>query len=542
MFLPMNNQYNNSTSDKNRHSFQPPFRMKAIATRGKSGRSEKEKQTTFCISIGEGVTIVNQNRRVLIIGADGLRPDNISRDVTPTCWRLAQEGTLFSSFHSAYPSATRVCMSTLTTGTYPGRHGVFANLMRVAGFPLDEGWVQTGNDKHIRTFEETMEEPFLLRPTLGDRLQRNGKTLAVAASSSPGASFIWNIRFPENVLNPSFGYKNPDLEEKLRRAGFPRKEDLANTRDKVEWATRALIELLLPDPRCDCMVLWLNEPDAANHAYGMGSPQAVDALRLVDRCVAEVLSAVERLGLRDRLDLMLISDHGHSSVKPQKTLSDWLQQYELQHGLPKQWITSDYYLYFTGKEGPETAQLQHLIDWLYGLEWCGLVFAHPEYAGSLSGVISMEALLGPICHNRIPALAVNPRWSDAPNRFGVPGSLYTISKDKHSTHGSTCPYEMRPFCLGYGPSFKERTVSDVPCGIVDIAPTVCHLLGLTETGFDGRVLTEGLKGGAAQLPMKETLLYADSEQTRGLRLLQVGDTRYVDGSFFHTTYSRGGTQ
>ncbi|MCC2686663.1 MAG: Type phosphodiesterase / nucleotide pyrophosphatase superfamily protein, partial [Paenibacillaceae bacterium] len=334
---------------------------------------------------------MESNRRVLIIGADGLRPDNVSRDITPTCWRLAQEGTLFSSFHSAYPSATRVCTSTLTTGTYPGRHGVFANRMRVAGFPLDEQWVQTGNDRHIRTFNESMNEPFLLQPTLGDRMQRNGKTLAVAASSSPGASFIWNMNVPGNVVNPSSDCEKPELAHKARKLGLPRKEDLSGNRDKVEWATKALIELLLPDPDYDCMVLWLNEPDTANHGHGLGSPQAIEALRLVDACVAEVLSAIDRLGLNDRLDLMLISDHGHSSVQKQKPLSEWLQQYESERGLSERWLTSDYYLYYQGEDVPDTAELQHLTDWLYAQDWCGLVFAHPDYANSLSGVISMEA-------------------------------------------------------------------------------------------------------------------------------------------------------
>jgi hypothetical protein len=342
------------------------------------------------------------------------------------------------------------------------------------------------------------------------------------------------MNVPGNVVNPSSSCEKPELMDKARQLGLPRKEDLSVNRDKVQWATKALIELLLPDPQYDCMVLWLNEPDTANHGHGLGSPQAIEALRLVDACVAEVLSAIDRLGLNNRLDLMLISDHGHAGVQPQKPLGEWLQKYESEHGLSERWLTSDYYLYYQGEDVPDTAELQHLTDWLYAQEWCGLVFAHPDYAESLSGVLSMEALLGPIGHGRIPVLAVNPKWSDTPNKFGVPGVLSSISKDKHSTHGSTSPYEMKPFCLGYGPSFKERTVSPVPCGIVDIAPTVCHLLGLTETGFDGRVLSEGLKGVNAEPPAQELLLYADAEQTRGLRIRQVQGTRYVQGSFFIT--------
>jgi arylsulfatase A-like enzyme len=63
-----------------------------------------------------------------------------------------------------------------------------------------------------------------------------------------------------------------------------------------------------------------------------------------------------------------------------------------------------------------------------------------------------------------------------------------------ATHGTLCPYDLHAFCLGIGPSFIEGGVSNHYCGLVDIAPTVCYLLGLKEEqGFDGRVLTEGLK-------------------------------------------------
>jgi hypothetical protein len=96
----------------------------------------------------------------------------------------------------------------------------------------------------------------------------------------------------------------------------------------------------------------------------------------------------------------------------------------------------------------------------------------------------------------MPLLSVSPKWTEETNEYGVPGTVMTLTSSTRvkSNHGAASPYDLHAFCLGIGPSFKERHVSGLPCSIVDIAPTVCHLAGLAEeSGFDGRVLWEGLK-------------------------------------------------
>jgi arylsulfatase A-like enzyme len=83
---------------------------------------------------------------------------------------------------------------------------------------------------------------------------------------------------------------------------------------------------------------------------------------------------------------------------------------------------------------------------------------------------------------------------------------------------------------------KRGVVSSVPCGVVDVAPTVLHLLGLKPAvDMDGRVLAELLAKG----PMPEEMRV--SEETREVewntgqdlrrqvvRYGVVDDHRYVD--------------
>ena len=72
-----------------------------------------------------------QPRRVLLIGADGLRPDLIAPAVMPTVAELARTGVRCWDHHAVYPTHTRVNISALATGGTPGRHGIMANTMIV---------------------------------------------------------------------------------------------------------------------------------------------------------------------------------------------------------------------------------------------------------------------------------------------------------------------------------------------------------------------------------------------------------------------------
>src|SRR5919198_484290 len=64
---------------------------------------------------------------VVVVVWDGMRPDFVSEQNTPTLWKLAREGTTFGNHHAAYPSATMVNGTAMMTGVYPGKSGIIAN-------------------------------------------------------------------------------------------------------------------------------------------------------------------------------------------------------------------------------------------------------------------------------------------------------------------------------------------------------------------------------------------------------------------------------
>src|SRR5215470_10648833 len=66
-------------------------------------------------------------KHVVVVVWDGMRPDFVTEQNTPTLWKLAQTGLTFRNNHSVYPSATIVNGTAIVTGDYPNRDGILAN-------------------------------------------------------------------------------------------------------------------------------------------------------------------------------------------------------------------------------------------------------------------------------------------------------------------------------------------------------------------------------------------------------------------------------
>jgi arylsulfatase A-like enzyme len=80
------------------------------------------------------------------------------------------------------------------------------------------------------------------------------------------------------------------------------------------YMMRVFIDYVLPKLDPALSTIWLRNPDSTQHSYGPGSPNARDALRHQDQLLGELLAALARLGRTASTDLLIVSDHGHSTV------------------------------------------------------------------------------------------------------------------------------------------------------------------------------------------------------------------------------------
>jgi predicted AlkP superfamily pyrophosphatase or phosphodiesterase len=479
------------------------------------------------------------NRRVLIIGADGLRPDLLDASQMPNVTALAASGVRFSDHHAVYPSHTRVNMSSLTTGTSPGRHGIVANTMLVPNARPDH-IIDTGNYQHLDALDAASGGNALFVPALDDVLAPRGARVAVAGTGTSGSNLLWTRNHRSRIVNTNSAYGIADLydlREKLGEIPEPAIPNLA----RLDYATRAVTDIYLDDPQNRVIILWLAEPDSSLHRFGLGSPESIAAMRSVDECVGRILDALDRAGTRDQFDIFFISDHGHSTVQAHNTIRDHLIEAaaELGHHLPQLSSASDFIYSTPGVPEPSVDRLAPLVEWLYSQPWCDLVLSGQEGWATLPGALPLNQLWNDATNPRRPLLAVSPAWSDATNEFGVPGTVSSLTTQSamKSSHGSASPFDMHALMIASGPSFREGVVSDTPTGAIDLAPTVLTLLGIEiDHPVDGRVLREGLAATNGETSRDQTdiilepALAAPHGRLPRVRLHQVGNAQYAHGS------------
>ncbi|HET7767444.1 MAG TPA: alkaline phosphatase family protein, partial [Chloroflexota bacterium] len=378
-------------------------------------------------------------RLAFVVVWDGLRPEWVTPDVAPTLHALATGGVWFERSYCAYPSETRVNAAALATGSYPGRTGITANSIFVPGFdpasPLSSASIaNTGDHTHLARVHE-IDPPLLGAITTADQVRAAGGAAVVASSGSPGSAFIQagDPLGEAPLLNHAFLRPTSLRDQVLERFGAAPPDSFPAT-GRSDWVTRGLLELLLPEHvlpavRAGKPALvhwWLTDPDHTAHPLGLGAPETVQSLRENDRRLAALMETLARLGLLDRTDILLTSDHGFSSAGPRRWDGKGLASLGLE-GLEEGDETD---VATTGQGGAITLGARSrrhaaaIVRRLQTLEWVGAVFTRDDGpAAGLPGTLPLSALWNGRAGRRAPDIRFSPAWSDEANAHGVRGTV-----------------------------------------------------------------------------------------------------------------------
>jgi len=507
----------------------------------------------------------------MVFVLDGLRPDSVNEQDTPNILRLAREGATYTESHAAVPTVTRVNASVIGSGSYPRRTGIVGNSMYVPQVDPARPF-STGEAENLYRLDEVTGGRMLFVPTLGERLQAEGLTLAAVGSGSSGSSLLLNPRAPRgtglmvNVGDPSevapFAFP-ADLGTEIRaRFGAPPVVASGQRADaKVDYAERVLREFVLPERRPDVVLNWLTEPDGTQHRLGAGSPEARATIRNDDEEIGLVLESLARLGLADETNVFVVSDHGFSLHDQRINLAQEL----VDAGLKESATSTDVVVANSGAstvhvEGHDPARIEAIVRYLQRRPWAAALYTaanrprdgayvaagdgEPDPRGWVEGTFSQE-----LVHHGNPErsgdIIVTYPWSSRKNAHGVPGTSGNAGGGEtgprtgpESGHGSFSPWDIRNTLVAWGPDVKDAVTVRVPAGTVDIAPTLLELAGVSDkVEVDGRVLDEALEGGPDEEEVEvESRIFRT--QARGgryraaVRISTVeGRYRYVDKSW-----------
>jgi arylsulfatase A-like enzyme len=509
-----------------------------------------------------------QARVIFVFVLDGLRPDAINPVDTPTLFRLRQEGVHYLNSHAVFPTVTRVNAAAMGTGTYPGTNGIVSNVMYVPEVNQARPF-SLGDFHHLVSLDAVSGGRLVLVKSLGEHLHEHAQQLAVVSSGSTGTSLLLNPHAIRGVGTLVNGYFDPGVlvafppevnKTILERFGPapPKGGSLEPHRAAVDWTEDVLREFVLPELRPDVVFNWLTEPDHMQHAFGAGSPEGRHMLQNNDRHIGRIFDTLEALGLADRTDIFVASDHGFSRVTFAVNVAQALMEAGLKSSLDSDDVvlaSSDQaVLLHVRDHAPE--RIRQLVEWLQAREWTGVIFTHnasttdgkgpvasPDPQGWVDGTFSLE-LIHLANDARGPDILFTFPWTSAKNSFGLAGTdLVATTRETGarsgdaSNHGSMSPWTIRNTCFAWGVDFKRGVEVRVPSSNVDLVPTILALRGIPGgTLHDGRVLQEALIGGPdeEQVPVETRVLTTEARRGHyqaAIQLSAVEHQRYIDKSW-----------
>ena len=222
----------------------------------------------------------------ILISFDGWRWDYHTKAPAPNLRSLMARGVRAESLISSFPPKTFPNHYTIVTGLYPGHHGIVANTIKDP---------ETG-----RTFVMTKPE------AVGDPLWWGGEPIWVTAQrqgQSAAAMFWPGSEAPIGGVRPRYW--------KAYDESYP-----AN--DRVDQVLRWL-DLPISE-RPTFITLYFEDTDTAGHDDGPDSGAVRNAIVRADGYLGRLLRGLERRALADRVNVIVVSDHGMAPVSSDRVV------------------------------------------------------------------------------------------------------------------------------------------------------------------------------------------------------------------------------
>ena len=224
---------------------------------------------------------------LLLISIDGFRPDYLTPEATPTLAEIAHQGVQARSMRPSFPSLTFPNHYTLVTGRVPDHHGVVNNSM--IDPDIDQAFYLSSR--------EAVENPRWWEG--GDPIWNTARRAGLRS----GTMFWPGSEAPIDGHHPHY-WKTFDMN-------LPPQDRVAQV---LAWLDLPAAQ------RPDFLTLYFDEVDHDAHLHGPQSPEALEAVRRTDAALAQLVEGLKRRGLWERINLVVVSDHGMAATRPDRII------------------------------------------------------------------------------------------------------------------------------------------------------------------------------------------------------------------------------
>ncbi|CAL1538432.1 unnamed protein product [Lymnaea stagnalis] len=368
-----------------------------------------------------------RDTKVILVSMDGFRNDYLGKTKTPYLDNLISSGVTMKYMNNSFVTNTFPCHYTMATGLYPETHGIVGNGMYDPEFAsyftmstTEPRWWEGGEPIWITAIKHGLK---------------------AGVCSWPGS----DVSIYGQQANKWISYSQP----------MPPRGRV----DKVmAW---------MSEDNFDLGVLHFDEPDLAGHHFGPEDPKLIQVIEEMDSIIGYLIHKIESAGLMDKVNLIVTSDHGMTSIDLENKLVD-LSLYV------------------------NRSLLEAVVDQESTFNLLPHKGREDDVVAALSKVEHIHVMLRRdiperfhLKHNR-RALSVfayaDEGWTMTMNTTQTAELANTGFKGNHGYDNELI--SMKPIFIASGPAFKVNVTVD-PIQSVDIYPLICHLLHIESEPNNG---------------------------------------------------------
>ena len=258
-------------------------------TAAPGGQQVQQAAPAAAQSTGSGGTNRPEHRGkpyVVLVSLDGFKAEYLDRFELPNLRRVMTRGARAKAMVPVFPSLTFPNHYSLVTGLHPGRHGIVSN--RFFDPELNRTYAYTDQNAVV------------------DPVWYRGEPIWVSAEKQGmvSACFFWpGSEEPVQGVRPTIWNK---YDGKVTND--------ARVATVLEW-------LQLPEERRPHMItLYFSELDSASHDTQLENDAVEAAARSLDDAIGRLLDGIDTLPVRDRVYVVITSDHGMANTSAAQTI------------------------------------------------------------------------------------------------------------------------------------------------------------------------------------------------------------------------------
>lgn len=223
---------------------------------------------------------------LVLVSFDGFRADYLDRLNLPNFRRVMARGVRAQALRPVFPAITFPNHYSLVTGLHPGRHGIVENTF----------------------FDPVRNATYSFRDQA-----------TVTDGTWYGGEPIWVTGESQGMVTACFFWPGSEAAIKGVRPTYWNKYD--GTVSNANRVATVLEWLRLPDARRPHLItLYFSDIDSASHRAALDGPEVEKAVMAMDAALGSLLDGIDALPTRNRVILLLTSDHGMANTSAAQTV------------------------------------------------------------------------------------------------------------------------------------------------------------------------------------------------------------------------------